>query len=129
MYRIWIRLLKLSLFIISIILFGNSIHQIAPSNKNLVEIDSCKISGEHHFPFDQPDTFPEFPYETEEENKTENNKSEHSFPRSFIKGPLYVFQSFRIVSPSAIKIYNLSIANQEVTKIYDLNQSWKFDPA
>lgn len=129
MFRIWISLLGASLFLISFIEFGNSFHQIAYSDGNSIEKGSCQISADHQIPLDHPDTFPEFPFETEEENKTENNKSEHSFPRNFIKGGFLETLLIKNVSPSAIKIYNLSIANQEVTKIYDLNQSWKFDPS
>lgn len=126
MFRIWISLLRTSLFLISFIVFGNSFHQLAYSDGNSIEIGSCEISADHQFPLDHPDTFPEFPFETEEEN---NNKSQHSNPRNFIKGGFLETLLIKNVTPSAIKIYNLSIANQEVTKIYDLYQSWKFDPA
>ena len=125
MFRIWIRLLKASLFLISFILFGSSLHPKKIVNRNAINNFDCKSSNDHHFPLDQPEIIPEIPYETEEEN----NKSQHSNPRNFIKGGFLETLIIKNVTPSAIKIYNLSIANQEVTKIYDLYQSWKFDPA
>ena len=121
-------------FIVGITLHSNFYFQNHSTNK-ISEIGQKGNVGKfeeyiHYFtndeniPFDFPVSAPEIPFEVEEENEIYQSNS-----KGLYKSNLDFSYFLKEFTPSAIKLYNLSIANHEVIKIYDVYQSWKFDPA